>query len=177
MKNPFKKDKEKKEKKKVETKEDKKAKKEKKEFDGAIKALRAKNEEVPEPLRLPTEEEVAAAEKELDFPFPGDFREYLLKASDVIAGSLEPAVLTLDDENENLVAVAKKGWEAGAPKELLPFCYNNADYYCISKEGEVRVWDQDDRFRGKWPSFAEWIMKEWLGGGHVGDMKEGQADH
>ncbi len=52
----------------------------------AIRALRARDDPVPRPLRLPTPAEVAAAERRFSVAFHPDFRRYLLEASDVVCG-------------------------------------------------------------------------------------------
>jgi hypothetical protein len=67
--------------------------------------LRERNETVPIPPRLPTLAEVNAAEKKLGRAFPRDFRRYLLEASDIVCGRLEPVTIINPDWNTNLFAV------------------------------------------------------------------------
>ena len=64
-------------------------------IDEAIAKLREMNEEVPKPMRLPTADEVAEVEEELDVKFHPDFRRYLLEASDVVVGTMEPVTIVL----------------------------------------------------------------------------------
>lgn len=143
----------------------------------AIKELREKNEEVPEPMRLPTEEEVAEAEEKLGMEFHADYRAFLLKASDVTYGALEPALLTDPDSNDDLVKLATKGWEeVGIPRDLLPICEDNADYYCLNDAGEILFWETDSLTGEKWANMAEWLRKVWLEEGHVRDVTDGMAD-
>lgn len=64
--------------------------------------------------------------------------------------------------------IITKAWEIGVPKEYVPFCYDNADYYCVSlTTGEVRFWSHDEKAFSEgsndmWVSFNEWVSKDWL---------------
>ena len=68
-----------------------------------IAELRELNEEVPQPLRLPTETEVANAEAQLGVKFHPSYRRYLLEASDIVFGALEPAIVIPDAGHLSLV--------------------------------------------------------------------------
>src|SRR6266496_4481376 len=98
----------------------------------AIETLRERNEPVPRPFRLPTEMEVAAAERTLGVTFPDDYRYFLLHGSDVAYGTLEPAVVIPDCGHLDLVEMVQTAWEVGVPRDHLPFCENNGDYYCLT---------------------------------------------
>jgi hypothetical protein len=109
-----------------------------------IAQLRELNEPVPTPLRLPTEQEVDAAEQRLGVRFPPDYRYFLLHASDVTYGTVEPAVVTPDAGYLDLVNMASEAWENGVPRNLLPFCESNGDYYCLETDGSVVFWSHND---------------------------------
>ena len=72
-------------------------------MDETIAALRALNEPVPNPLRLPTEQEIEQVEKELGVKFHQDYTHYLLQASDVVIGTLEPATIPSDSGHTYIV--------------------------------------------------------------------------
>ena len=74
----------------------------------AITESRSLNEPVPRPLRLPTEREVSAAEHELGVKFPEDYRRFLLEASDVVFGTIEPAVVTSGAGHLSLIESAQR---------------------------------------------------------------------
>src|SRR5258708_32141677 len=96
----------------------------------ALRELRANNEPVPIPFRLPAQAEVDAAEKALGVTFHPDYRRYLLEASDVVYGALEPANVLPDSGYLNLVEMANAAWhEMELPRELLPIWEDNGDYY------------------------------------------------
>lgn len=130
-----------------------------------IDELRGLNEPVPNPFRLPTETEVSAAEKRLNVKFHEDYRRYLLEASDIVYGSLEPAIVTPDCDYLNLVEIAEYAWdEMEMPQSLLPICEANGDYYCLNRKGEVEFWSSDGAAQEKWNNLAHWIKDVWIDG-------------
>ncbi len=128
----------------------------------AIETLRERNEPVPRPFRLPTEMEVAAAERTLGVTFPDDYRYFLLHGSDVAYGTLEPAVVIPDCGHLDLVEMVQTAWEVGVPRDHLPFCENNGDYYCLTPDSRVVLWSHDGLFSGRWPDLSHWIQEVWL---------------
>lgn len=129
----------------------------------AIQELRALNETVPLPRRLPTEQEVDAAERDLGVKFHPDYRRFLLEASDVVYGTLEPAVVVPDSGYLNLVEMANEAWdEMELPRTLLPICQDNGDYYCINARGEIVYWSHNGTTDEKWHDLAAWIDELWI---------------
>ena len=131
----------------------------------AFKALREGNEEVPVPGRLPTSAEVGAVEKGMEVRFHFDFRRYLLEASDIVFSTLEPVQIVEPEGHTYLPKVAKGAWESmDVPRELIPLCEDNGDYYCMTKEGEVVFWSHNDaKVTEKWKNLATWIEEVWIG--------------
>ena len=128
-----------------------------------IAELRRLNQPVPEPLRLPTQVEVEAAERRLKRKFPPDYRKYLLEASDVVYGTLEPAVVIQDAGYLELSELAESAWsEMEVPRDLLPICEDNGDYYCLNETGEVCFWSHNGATGDKWPDLATWIKEVWI---------------
>jgi hypothetical protein len=133
---------------------------------GVIDELRRLNRSVPKPRRLPTEVEMRAAEEQLGVKFPEDYRQYLLEASDVVYGTLGPAVVLPDSGYLNLVEVAESAWnELDVPRNLLPICEDNGNYYCLNEKGEVEFWSHDGITDEKWRDLATWIKEVWIEGG------------
>jgi hypothetical protein len=128
-----------------------------------IAELRELNQPVQAPLRLPSEGEVTAAERLLDTEFPEDYRRYLLEASDVVFGTLEPAVVVPDAGYLYLVELAESAWtEMELPRDLLPICEDNGDYYCLNNNGEVCFWSHNGTTDERWPDLATWIKEVWI---------------
>lgn len=133
-------------------------------LDEAFDRLRAANEPIPKPLRLPTPEEVDAAERGVGVPFHPDYRRFQLEASNVVAGVLEPAVVLPNTmpyrDLRRMVETARK---VGVPLDVLPFCQDNGNYFFVDRAGRVGYWDHDDRTAStRHASLAEWIVEEWL---------------
>lgn len=127
--------------------------------------LRQLNEDVPKPLRLPTEHEVALAESRLGVSFDPEFRRYLLELSDVVFGPIEPVTLAAPESHTHLDTVAHHAWsDWGVPGCFIPLCHDNADFYCVSKEGAVVFWSHDmrDVTGEQWPSVKQWIKDVWI---------------
>jgi hypothetical protein len=134
-------------------------------LDDAFRELRARNESVPIPPRLPTATEVDEAEQRLGASFPSDFRRYLIEASDIVYGTIEPVTITLPGSHTDLFSVARDAWDAsGVPRDLLPICEDNADFYCMNEAGEIVYWSHNGTSDETWPTLARWIQDVWLGG-------------
>ena len=133
-------------------------------LDEAFTRLRARDEVVPKPLTLPTIEEVNAAERDLGIPFHDDFRRFQVEVSNVNVGWLEPALaLPGVMAYRNLCDVAARGWKAGAPRDSLPFCWDNGDYFLIDADGRIAFWDHNARAVVRLnKTLADWIVEDWL---------------
>jgi hypothetical protein len=127
-----------------------------------IAHLRTLNEPVPRPRRLPTENEVDAAEARLGLIFTPDYRSFLLRASDVVYGTIEPATVTTNAGYLDLVDMATEAWNLGVPEAWLPFCESDGDYFCLDSEGRVLLWSEDGPTDESWPDLAHWIQAVWL---------------
>lgn len=128
----------------------------------AIAALRARNTPVPLPAHLPTPIDVSRSEASLGVTFPPAYRSYLLEASDVAVGSLEPCVVTSDTDDRDLVNTSRRAWDMGVPRGWLPICEDNGDYYCLDDE-RVRYWSHNGTVDEWWPDLATWIHRVWIG--------------
>lgn len=132
-----------------------------------IDLLREKNEPIPVPLDLPDEDLLVEIEEELLMPLPDDLREYLLQASDVVYGSLEPVTVTDPRSHTYLPEVAAQAWDEGLPRYLLPICQIGDTYYCIGEHGDIRFWNghklgKDPQGNKEWANLWEWIREVWL---------------
>ena len=133
-------------------------------LDQAIAELRDRNEPVPKPMRLPTPGEVAAAEARLGVTFHPDLRKYLLEASDVVFGAMEPVTIADPQSYTDLFSVCEAAWnDMELPRDLLPICEDNGDYYCMNAKGQVVFWSHNGRTDEKWKDLATWIEAVWIG--------------
>jgi hypothetical protein len=133
-------------------------------LDQAFAALRERDEPVPTPARLPTEAEIVDAEEILDVKLHPDFRRYLLEASNVHVGAMEPVTLRPPEAHTDLLQVCESAWEEmEVPRNLVPICEDNGDYYCMNKKGQIVFWSSDGASDEKWANLATWIEEVWIG--------------
>lgn len=131
----------------------------------AFAELRRAGIAVPKQPRLPTAAEVDEVASQIDVPLPTDLRRFLLEASDVVVGTLEPATATSPESHRYLPRVVESGRAYGVPSKLLPFCENNADFYCFDDRERIVYWSHNGAVDESWPNLATWIRKVWLGRG------------
>lgn len=127
-----------------------------------LELLRDSQQHVPVPLELPDEDDLVVIEEELLLPIPRDMRTYLLEASDVVYGSLEPVTVADSHSHTHLPEVAALAWSLGVPRYLLPLCEDNGGYYCVDPEGEVQLWRDGDLTGDTWDSIWYWVRDVWL---------------
>ena len=134
-------------------------------LDEAFAELRRRNEPVPLPARLPSEDEVHACELELGVRFHPDYRRFLLEVSDVSYNVLEPATVSDPTAHTDLRRIAHRArgrWRV--PENLVPICHDNADYYCMRSDGSVIFWSHDlcGPNGEEWRDLATWIEEVWM---------------
>jgi hypothetical protein len=126
-----------------------------------IELLRDSNQPVPVPLDLPDEDVLVEVEEQILLPIPRDMRTYLLEASDVVYGSLEPVTAADPHSHTYLPEVAAVAWSQGLPRHLAPLCEDNGSYYAVEPDGEVVFWHDGDLTDENWPSVWHWIRDVW----------------
>ncbi|MCP1604220.1 SMI1/KNR4 family protein [Pseudomonas citronellolis] len=118
---------------------------------------------LPKVQTLPSDELLDSYEKEMGFKFPEDYRYFLKEASDTLLNGKDSLRVTFDrDSPRELITNANEAWTIGVPRDWLPFCEDNGNYYCLTKYGEVRFWSHDGPSDECWPSLAKWIKKVWI---------------
>lgn len=133
-------------------------------MEDVIDELRERNEPVPVPLELPDEETLVEIEEQLFISLPFELREFLLTVSDVVYGSLEPVTAADPQSHTYLPDVAANAWDAGLPRDMLPICQDGDDYYVVSIEDEVMLWDAEtgEYAEQTWDSVWYWVRDVWL---------------
>lgn len=133
-------------------------------MEDVIDELRERNEPVPVPLELPDEETLVEIEEQLFISLPFELREFLLTVSDVVYGSLEPVTAADPQSHTYLPDVAANAWDAGLPRDMLPICQDGDDYYVVSIEDEVMLWDAEtgEYSEQTWDSVWYWVRDVWL---------------
>lgn len=127
-----------------------------------LELLRENHQSVPVPLELPDEDDLVEIEEELLLAIPRDMRTYLLTASDVVYGSLEPVTVVDVQSHTYLPEVAAVAWSKGVPRYLVPLCETNGNYYCVDPEGEVVFWRDGELTDETWDTLWYWVRDVWL---------------
>ncbi|WP_299793547.1 SMI1/KNR4 family protein [uncultured Shewanella sp.] len=127
-----------------------------------IEQLRELSETVPIPLELPTFEQLVVVEEEILIPLPAELKEYLLFASDVIYGTIEPVTASDPYSHTYLPEVTAYAWSIGMPREYIAICQQGNSFYCIDQEGQVMLWSEDELESETWESFWQWAEEVWL---------------
>ncbi|WP_065188207.1 SMI1/KNR4 family protein [Shewanella woodyi] len=127
-----------------------------------IEQLQEMSETVPIPLELPTFDQLVMAEEEILIPLPGELKQYLLYASDVIYGSLEPVTVSDPNSHTFLPEVTAYAWSIGMPREYVAVCQQGNSFYCIDQEGQMLLWNEDGSESDYWESLWEWVEQVWM---------------
>ena len=132
-----------------------------------LELLHEQAEELSFPLDLPSEEQVIEAEEALLLPFPYDLRQFLLQASDVTLGQLEPVTVADERSHTFLPEVAATAWSQGLSRETIPICGYAGGYAFMRQDGEMGFWSiatqsESEQSSHQWESFWHWAREVWL---------------
>ncbi|ASJ95894.1 SMI1/KNR4 family protein [Shewanella marisflavi] len=127
-----------------------------------IEQLRELNQTVPVPLELPSFDQLVEVEEQILIPLPSELKEYLLYASDVIHGTLEPVTVSDPYSHTYLPEVTSYAWSIGLPREYIAICQQGDDFYCIDQEGQVMLWQDGELDEDSWESFWQWVEEVWI---------------
>lgn len=128
-----------------------------------LERLQECNEDVSLGLELPDEDRLVEVEEEILLPLPPDLRTYLLEASDVIYGHLEPVTAADRRSHTYLPEMTSVAWSVGVPRDYIPVCEYDGGYACIGQDGKVLFWSDGQMQNDEWEDLWEWIDDVWLG--------------
>ncbi len=127
-----------------------------------IEELHEVAEQVPVPLELPEHDQVVDAQEQILMPLPADFREFLMEATDVIFGTLEPVTVADPSSHTYLPEVTSTAWSLGMPREMIALCESREGYYCVAQDGEIKLWRDGDYDDETWENIWYWVRDVWL---------------
>ncbi len=127
-----------------------------------IEQLQERSETVPVPLELPTFEQLVEVEEQILISLPRELKEYLLYASDVIYGTIEPVTASDPYSHTYLPEVTCYAWSIGMPRDMIAICQQDDAFYCIDQDGQVHFWKNGGFTDIYWESFWEWVEEIWL---------------
>ena len=106
---------------------------------------------------LPSDDEIAEAQRKLGVCFPNEYIEFIKSGYDLGDSLLECLEINSPGSHVDLfeaIENARKFY--GLPEELLPICEDNSDYYCLNEKGEVVFWSHNGATNEKWPNITAW---------------------
>ncbi|MGB0892814.1 MAG: SMI1/KNR4 family protein [Parashewanella sp.] len=127
-----------------------------------IYQLQAVNHATSFPLDLPTFEQLVEVEEQILIPLPSSLKEYLLNASDVVYGTIEPVTASDPYSHTYLPEVTSYAWSLGLPREFIAICQQGDNFYCIDQQGQVQFWRQGRFASEPWENIWQWIEEIWL---------------
>lgn len=133
-------------------------------MEDVLELLRQHHQPVPVPLELPDEDDLLDVQEQILIHLPHELREFLLEASDVVYGHLEPVTASDPQSHTYLPEVAATAWDLGMPRHLVPLCQEGEHYFAVEPEGEVVCWSvvDADYLDQSWESVWHWIRDYWL---------------
>ena len=130
-----------------------------------IDELRDMAEDIPVPLELPEHDQLVIAQEQILMPLPFDFIEFLLEATDIVYGSIEPVTIADAHSHTYLPEVTAMAWSLGMSRELVAVCESRGGYYCIDEGGEIRFWKDDEYEEETWENIWYWLRDVWMKSG------------
>ncbi|AZL73504.1 MULTISPECIES: SMI1/KNR4 family protein [Pseudomonas] len=113
-----------------------------------------------DPFRIPTDADIAEAERVLKFRFPDQYVRFLKEGSNVENAVLDAALIVRGCSYLDIFEISAFAWDhAGVPRDWLPFIEDNGDYFLISESGAVRYWSHNGSTDEHWPSFSAWFQQ------------------
>lgn len=131
-------------------------------MDEIVEALKSRAIPQTVPIGLPDEDDLVEIEEEILLPIPQDFKEFLLQASNLLCGSIEPVTASDPHAHTHLPEVTAQAWAEGIPRDLIPICHTGNSYYCVNQEGEVQLWQDGELEDEYWEDVWQWAEEVWL---------------
>jgi SMI1-KNR4 cell-wall len=133
-----------------------------KNIEQALNLLRAKAE-VLSSVNNPNLALTKQREVQLGLNFPDDLLYFFMNSADLFFGTKEQVFISADTElRGELGNIYKNARRAGMPKDWIPICMDNGDFFCYSLDGNIRYLAHDGQSSEVWSSLAEWIELVWL---------------
>lgn len=113
---------------------------------------------------VPSEVLIEDYQRRLSIVFPSDYQKFLKTVSRAFVGTLSPMVLSegMDESYGDLISGFKEARSIGVPKEWIPFCEDNGDFYCLLPDGRVSFFDHSGPTDENWASLPIWMRDVWL---------------
>ena len=115
-------------------------------------------------FRSPNEKDFQKVEKILNRALSKEGREFFQASGAILVPPYELAVAVEEAGYQFVCNIALSAWEEGAPKDSLPICLDNGNYFFLRDDGVVAYWDHNGFTQEFWASLEIWIEKVLLAG-------------
>ncbi|GFM35112.1 hypothetical protein DSM101010T_34770 [Desulfovibrio subterraneus] len=94
-----------------------------------------------------------------------DHRALLSRVSNIFFRHYELLTITEREDSASELSEALLFLrENGVPKDWVPVCESNGDYFCVDSDGVVHFWSHNGPTDEKWESLAHWVKQVWIDG-------------
>lgn len=110
----------------------------------------------------PDDDTIAYYENELGLKFHDLYKIFLKQLSDCVVDDYDFFTLTPSNQKpffSDLITEAVKAWGLGVPRNWIPFCEDNGNYFCVDEEGVVHYWDHNGPTDERWDNLADWMQQ------------------
>ena len=115
-------------------------------------------------IYLPNDDLLNEYEQKTGIILSEDYRKVLKSISNVFYGTKELLSVTNNSEYYRELSVALNDTrKMGIPKDWIPICEDNGDYYCLNSKGEIKYWSRDGCSDESWENLESWIEQVWIG--------------
>ncbi len=130
----------------------------------AVRLVETHDDRFVSPVPLPDDDVIRYVEDEIGLKLSADYR-YLVQNAGNIVLSKELLYLRADREGRcNILPSVASARESGVPRDWLPICQDNGDYYCLLPDGSVQLWSHDQMFEGHWFDLSDWVLDCFING-------------
>ena len=114
-------------------------------------------------IPLPNDDLLNEYEQKTGLIFSEDYRKVLKSISNVFYGTKELLSVTKNSEYYRELSVAlNDARKMGIPKDWIPICEDNGDYFCLNSKGEIKYWSLDGCSDESWENLESWIEQVWI---------------
>ncbi len=114
------------------------------------------------PLEKPDEDQILDAQEAILIPFPKAYHQFLLSCSHLIIGGTELSTVADPQTHTYLPEVAALAWDQGLPRHLLPIAQKADELYCLTPDGDIELWRNQQVQEETWEDIWDWAEQAWL---------------
>jgi len=100
-------------------------------LENIIELLKSKAKITPPAKFPPSIDDIIEIQNQFDFTFTEDFNGFLKTTIGLFYGKVQPGTVSSNPVFTSLNRVILNAQEYGVPNDVIPFCEDNANFYCV----------------------------------------------